>query len=81
MRRRSSAPALPDNSIHYVRDVTSDEDARWVRTGHATAVLAAIRNAVATALRLAGGVNIAADRRASALDPKTVIRLFTQTRN
>ena len=70
-----------ENSIHYVRDVTFGEDASRVRTGNAPAVLAAIRNTVTTALRLAGAVNIAAARRASALDPKTAIRLFTQTRN
>ena len=70
-----------ENSIHYVRDVTFGEDASRVRTGNAPAVLAAIRNTVTTALRLAGAVSIAAARRASALDPKTAIRLFTQTRN
>ena len=50
---------------------------RQARTGNATAVLAAIRNTVATARRLAGAVNIAAARRTAVLDPTAAIRLFT----
>ena len=75
-RRRSNAPALPDNSIHWVRDVTYREDASRVRTGNAPAVLAAIRNVVTTVLRLAGVANIAAARRAAALDPTAIIQLL-----
>ena len=67
-----------ENSVHYVRDVTYHEDASRVRTGNAPAVLAAIRNAVTTALRLAGAVSIAAARRATALNPYAVIELFTR---
>jgi len=70
-----------ENSIHWVRDVTFGEDASRVRTGNAPAVLAAIRNVVTTALRLAGSVNIAAARRAGALNPAAAIQLFTPTRN
>jgi hypothetical protein len=65
-----------ENSVHYVRDVTYREDASRARTGNAPAVLAAIRNIVTTALRLAGAVNIAAARRTAALRPRTVLRLF-----
>lgn len=67
-----------ENSTHYVRDVTYREDASRARTGNAPAVLAAIRNAVTTALRLAGARSIAAARRAAALDPHTIIGLFTR---
>lgn len=35
-----------ENCLHYVRDVTSGEDACRVRTGHAPQVLAGRRNAV-----------------------------------
>lgn len=70
-----------ENSVHWVRDVTYREDASRVRTGNAPAVLAAIRNVVTTALRLAGAGNIAAARRAVALAPTTVIRLLTRSRN
>lgn len=67
-----------ENSVHYVRDVTYREDASRTRTGNAPAVLAAIRNTVTTALRLAGAVSIAAARRAAALDPHTITELFTR---
>lgn len=67
-----------ENSTHYVRDVTYREDASRTRTGNAPAVLAALRNAVTTALRLAGAVNIAAARRAATLNPQTIIELFTR---
>ena len=67
-----------ENSTHYVRDVTFREDASRVRTGNAPAVLAAIRNTVTTALRLAGAVSIAAARRAAALDPHTILGLLTR---
>lgn len=66
-----------ENSVHYVRDVTYREDASRARTGNAPAVLAAIRNTVTTALRLAGALSIAAARRAASLDPRSVIELFT----
>jgi len=65
-----------ENSIHWVRDVTYGEDASRVRTGNAPAVLAAIRNVVTTVLRLAGVANIAAARRAAALDPTAIIQLL-----
>jgi len=65
-----------ENSVHWVRDVTYGEDAHRVRTGNAPAVLAAIRNTVTTALRLASAANIAAARRTATLDPRTAIRLI-----
>lgn len=64
-----------ENSIHWV--VSFGEDSSRVRTGTAPAVLAAIRNIVTTALRRAGATNIAAARRAAALNPKAAIRLVT----
>ena len=67
-----------ENSVHWVRDVTYGEDASRTRTGNAPAVLAAIRNIVTTALRLAGALSIAVARRTAALDPRTVIELFTR---
>ncbi len=70
-----------ENSVHWVRDVTYGEDASRVRTGNAPAVLAALRNAVTTALRLAGALNIAAARRAATLNPRTLLQVFTQSPN
>lgn len=70
-----------ENSIHWVRDVSFGEDASRVRTGTAPAVLAAIRNIITTALRRAGATNIAAARRATALDPTAAIRILTRGSN
>lgn len=67
-----------ENRVHYVRDVTYREDAHRARTGNAPAVLAAIRNLVTNALRLAGAGNIAAARRAATLDPRSALRMFTR---
>jgi len=63
-----------------VRDVTYQQDASRARTGNAPAVLAAIRNTV-TALPLAGALSIAAARRTAALNPHTVVKLFTRRPN
>jgi predicted transposase YbfD/YdcC len=70
-----------ENAVHWVRDTSYREDACRARTGNAPAVLAAIRNFVTTALRLAGATNIAAARRAASLNPRAVINLFTRKRN
>lgn len=70
-----------ENSVHWVRDTTYGEDASRVRTGNAPAVLAALRNIVTTALRLAGSVNIAAARRAATLNPRALLQLFTRSPN
>lgn len=52
-----------ENKIHYVRDVTYDEDRSQIRTGTGPQVMAAIRNAAIGALRTAGATNIAAATR------------------
>jgi len=52
------------------------EDAHQARTGNAPAVLAAVRNMVTTAPRLAGTANIAAARRAATRRPKTPLQLL-----
>lgn len=48
-----------ENRTHYVRDVTFDEDRSQVRTGAAPQVMATMRNAAISLLRLAGWTNIA----------------------
>src|ERR1700736_3182696 len=48
-----------ENSVHYVRDVTFDEDASTIRTGTAPQIMASIRNTVLNLHRLAGADNIA----------------------
>ncbi|MEC3979665.1 ISAs1 family transposase [Amycolatopsis sp. H20-H5] len=49
-----------ENKLHYVRDVTYDEDASRTRTGNGPRITASIRNLAISTLRLAGKTNIAA---------------------
>lgn len=49
-----------ENRLHWVRDVTFDEDHSQVRTGNSPQIMASLRNAAITLLRLAGYSNIAA---------------------
>lgn len=53
-------------ALHWVRDVTFAEDASHIRTGHASRVMATIRNTVISLLRAAGITNIAAALRHNA---------------
>lgn len=57
-----------ENRLHWVRDVTYDEDRSAVRTGSGPQVMAAFRNLAITALRLSGATNIAAALRHHARD-------------
>jgi predicted transposase YbfD/YdcC len=65
-----------ENRLHWVRDVTFDEDRSQVRTGNAPRVMAALRNATITLLRLHGHHNIAAALRHHARDTDRTINLF-----
>lgn len=58
-----------ENKLHWVRDVTFDEDRSQVRAGHAPQVMAALRNVAISALRLCGAENIAAACRRYAARP------------
>lgn len=58
-----------ENKLHYVRDVTFDEDHSQVRAGHAPQVMAALRNVAISVLRLCGAENIAAACRRYAARP------------
>jgi hypothetical protein len=49
-----------ENRVHYVRDVTLAEDRCQIHKGNAPRALAALRNALLTALRYCGWANIAA---------------------
>jgi len=48
-----------ENRLHWVRDVTLGEDASRIRTAAAPEVLAGLRNAAISLLRLSGVTNIA----------------------
>lgn len=58
-----------ENKLHWVRDVTFDEDRSQVRTGHIAQVMAAFRNAAISLMRLLGANNIAAACRRYAAQP------------
>lgn len=66
-----------ENQLHWVRDVTYDEDRSQVRTGNAPQVMATLRNTAISLLRLTGWTNIAAGLRHHARNPghtlKTVL--------
>lgn len=48
-----------ENSLHWVRDVTFDEDRSQIRTGSGPRMMATLRNLVISILRLQGFKNIA----------------------
>ncbi|MEU5905325.1 ISAs1 family transposase [Micromonospora sp. NPDC047467] len=65
-----------ENKIHWVRDVTYDEDRSQIRTGTGPEVMAALRNAAIGALRAAGTTNIAAANRHHARDSTRPLALL-----
>ena len=66
-----------ENRLHWVRDVTFDEDRCQVRTGAAPQVFAACRNLVIGLLRRQGATNIAAALRTCASCPEAALALVT----
>ena len=66
-----------ENRLHWVRDVTFDEDRSQVRTGAAPHVMATLRNIVISLLRLAGWTNIAHALRHHAADQRRPLALLT----
>ncbi len=63
-----------ENRLHWVRDVTFDEDRSQVRTGNCPHVMASLRNTAISLLRLAGWDNTAAGARHHARNPSTTVR-------
>lgn len=64
-----------ENRVHWVRDVTFDEDRCQVRTGAAPQALAALRNLTISLMRLAKHRNIAAALRRYAAHPAEALAL------
>jgi predicted transposase YbfD/YdcC len=64
-----------ENKLHWVRDVTYQEDRSLVRTGNAPRVMASLRSLGISLLRLDGHSNIAAANRHHARDPHRTLRL------
>jgi predicted transposase YbfD/YdcC len=69
-----------ENRLHWVRDVTYDEDRSPVRTGTLPAVMATLRNVALGLLRTAGTHNIAAANAALARKPERVLTLIEPPR-
>ncbi len=65
-----------ENRLHWVRDVSFDEDRSQVRTGNAPRVMATFRNTVISLLRLTGATNIATALRHHARHPEQVLNLL-----
>ena len=57
-------------ALHHIRDTTFAEDASQLRTGAGPHVMAALRNLVIGLLSRAGPVNLAAELRRHARDPR-----------
>ena len=83
---RAAAPALLgylrghwgiENRVHWVRDVTFDEDRSQTRTGAAPQVMAACRNLALALLRRRGHANIAEALRTYASRPAAAVALVT----
>jgi Transposase DDE domain len=65
-----------EDRLHWVRDVTFDEDRSQVRTGHGPQVMACLRNLAISRLRQAGQHNIARGLRWAARDPTRALALL-----
>lgn len=65
-----------ENRLHWVRDVTFDEDRSTVRCGSTPQVMAALRNTAIALARLAGHTNIAAACRHYAARPWGALALL-----
>ena len=65
-----------ENKLHWVRDVTFDEDRHQLRVGHAPQNMASVRNLVISLLRLSGHDNIASALRHHSRDPQRPVKLL-----
>jgi predicted transposase YbfD/YdcC len=68
-----------ENQLHWVRDVSFDEDRSQVRTADGPQVMAALRNLAITALRLSGTTNIASGLRHHARDTSRALATYKIT--
>jgi predicted transposase YbfD/YdcC len=65
-----------ENRLHWIRDVTYQEDKSLVRTRNAPQVMATLRNLAISLLRLDGHHNIAAANRHHARNPQRTLKLL-----
>lgn len=64
-----------ENRLHWVRDVTFDEDRSQVRTAGAPRAMASLRNLVISMLRIHGATNVAQALRHHAWNPARAVTL------
>lgn len=65
-----------ENRLHWVRDVTYDEDRSQIRTANGPPMMACLRNFAISVLRLADCSTIAAALRELAARPYLALRLI-----
>ncbi|MDQ2755222.1 MAG: ISAs1 family transposase [Actinomycetota bacterium] len=65
-----------ENRLHWVRDVTFDEDRSQVRTGHTPRIMATLRNTAISVLRLTGWDSIAKGLRHHGRNPERTLTLL-----
>lgn len=70
-----------ENRLHRARDVTTGEDGNRTRVGSGPQVLAALRNATISRLRIAGSTNIAASLRRNAARVFDLIKVVCSLTN
>jgi predicted transposase YbfD/YdcC len=68
-----------ENALHWVRDVTFDEDRHQLRVGVGPQVMATLRNTGISLLRLAGWASITAGLRHHARDSRRPIKLLAES--
>lgn len=68
-----------ENRLHWVRDVTFDEDRCRIRKGAGARVMASLRNLAISLLRMAGARYIAPALRACSRMGENVLRLIGLT--
>jgi predicted transposase YbfD/YdcC len=73
---RARGHQVIENRLHWVRDVTDQEDKSLVRTANAPRVMASLRSLAISLLRLDGQANIAAANRHHARDPQRTLKLL-----
>ena len=65
-----------ENSLHWVRDVTFDEDRSQVRTGSGPRIMASLRNLAISLFRRCGSLNIAESLRFCSWNPARSLELL-----
>ncbi len=70
-----------ENSVHWIRDVTFDEDRSTVRTGTAPQAMATLRNTAINLHRIAGATNIAEACRTAAFTTSEALALLENPQN